>query len=111
MLDQLKSTKTTKLMYNRLDANYHLSNKKALFVNIREYYIAMGIDAFEVAIPLTFHISSGQNDPEFVKFKNAFEQFSKGRGHNVWIVKPGENTNRGCGIQVASSLEEIKSLV
>jgi hypothetical protein len=46
-------------MYNRLDANYHLSNKKALFVNIREYYTAMGIDAFEVAIPLTFHISSG----------------------------------------------------
>lgn len=30
---------------------------------------------------------------------------------NVWIVKPGENTNRGNGINVASSLSEIKSLV
>jgi len=30
---------------------------------------------------------------------------------NVWIVKPGENTNRGNGINVSSSLAEIKSLV
>ncbi len=30
---------------------------------------------------------------------------------NVWIVKPGENTNRGIGINVSSSLPEIKSLV
>ena len=30
---------------------------------------------------------------------------------NVWIVKPGENTNRGNGINVASSIAEIKSLV
>jgi hypothetical protein len=29
----------------------------------------------------------------------------------VWIVKPGENTNRGNGINVSSSLPEIKSLV
>jgi hypothetical protein len=29
----------------------------------------------------------------------------------VWIVKPGENTNRGNGINVASSIAEIKSLV
>jgi len=26
---------------------------------------------------------------------------------NVWIVKPGEDTNRGCGIQVSNSLNEI----
>ncbi len=30
---------------------------------------------------------------------------------NVWIVKPGENTNRGNGINVSSSIMEIKSLV
>ena len=30
---------------------------------------------------------------------------------NIWIVKPGENTNRGNGINVASSIAEIKSLV
>ena len=30
---------------------------------------------------------------------------------NIWIVKPGENTNRGTGINVCSDLSEIRSLV
>jgi tubulin monoglycylase TTLL3/8 len=30
---------------------------------------------------------------------------------NIWIVKPGENTNRGNGIHVCSDLNEIRSLV
>lgn len=30
---------------------------------------------------------------------------------NIWIVKPGENTNRGNGINVCSELTEIRSLV
>jgi tubulin monoglycylase TTLL3/8 len=30
---------------------------------------------------------------------------------NIWIVKPGENTNRGNGISVCSELNEIRSLV
>ena len=29
---------------------------------------------------------------------------------NSWIIKPGEDTNRGRGINVASELHEIKSL-
>lgn len=32
-------------------------------------------------------------------------------GNHLWIIKPGENTNRGCGIQVSKELEHIKSLV
>lgn len=30
---------------------------------------------------------------------------------NIWIVKPGENTNRGNGINVCSELNEIRALV
>lgn len=30
---------------------------------------------------------------------------------NIWIVKPGENTNRGNGIEVCSELSHIKRLV
>mmetsp|Transcript_26778 Transcript_26778/g.25803 ORF Transcript_26778/g.25803 Transcript_26778/m.25803 type:complete len:171 (+) Transcript_26778:163-675(+) len=30
---------------------------------------------------------------------------------NIWIVKPGENTNRGNGISVTSKLNEIKSIL
>ena len=32
-------------------------------------------------------------------------------GQNVWIVKPGENTNRGNGITVCKELNQIVSLV
>ena len=27
---------------------------------------------------------------------------------NVWIIKPGENTNRGNGIDVASTLSDVR---
>lgn len=30
---------------------------------------------------------------------------------NIWIVKPGENTNRGVGITVLKDLDEIKALI
>lgn len=30
---------------------------------------------------------------------------------NTWIVKPGENSNRGFGIAVAHDMPEIRSLV
>ncbi len=30
---------------------------------------------------------------------------------NIWIVKPGENTNRGVGISVQTKINEIKALV
>ena len=46
------------LIYNRLEDNFHLANKKALFMNISSYYRMLGVDPFDVAIPLTFHIKS-----------------------------------------------------
>ena len=62
------------LIYNRLDDNYHLSNKKALFLNVSNYYRAMGINPFEVAIPLTFNVKSSNNiDPEYIKFTRAYK--------------------------------------
>jgi len=30
---------------------------------------------------------------------------------NTWIVKPGENSNRGFGINVAHEISEIRSLI
>ena len=61
------------MIYNKLEDNYHLANKKALFVNISSYYKALGHDPFDVAIPLTFHIKS-TSDPEFEKFERMFNR-------------------------------------
>jgi len=52
----------TKLIYNHLQDNFHLANKKALFQNMSNYYKKLGYDPFEVAIPLTFHIRTTSDD-------------------------------------------------
>ena len=83
-----------------MEDNFHLSNKKALFLNMRQYYEIQGLDVFSV-LPVTFHIKNGDQDPEFVKFAEYYqaeEEKRKGKFSNVWIIKPGENTNRGVGI-------------
>ena len=75
------------------------------------YYEALNRDPFEV-LPLTFHIKNGVDDPEFKDFKRTFQEFAKNQSFkNVWIIKPGENTNRGHGIQVVSTLTEVQAIV
>lgn len=96
-------------IYNKLEDNYHLSNKKALFLNMRFFYEAIGEDPF-VALPMTFHVKSGLQDPEFIKFKSYYDAGSAEK-NNIWIIKPGENTNRGQGISVSKDYSEIKGLV
>jgi hypothetical protein len=50
------------MLYAKMDCNYHLSNKKAIFYNMKVYYEALGKDYFK-HLPLTFHIKEGLNDP------------------------------------------------
>lgn len=108
------------ISYSKMENNYHLSNKKALFYNMRIYYEALGIE-YHNQMPLTFHIKEGLNDPQFLKFEQLYQDLGANKdtilnglpkfGKNLWIVKPGENTNRGCGIQVSRELDHIKSLI
>lgn len=79
-------------------------------MNMSIYYRALGLDPFDVAIPITFHIKS-QSDPEYEKFVTKFTDLESKKQANVWIVKPGENSNRGCGIEVANKLSDIRQLV
>jgi hypothetical protein len=168
-------------VYNRLEYNFHLSNKKALFWNMWEYYKSIDKSPWD-ALPVTFHIENGLSDSEYIKFLNYYERLEieiqnkniyknmelakrkreeaeqkkaerkehlnrrKGRKwkkiirsevssseeesnsseesdsdeseddefkipKNMWIVKPGENTNRGNGIQVWSTLQDIQNII
>lgn len=58
-------------LYNKLEQNKQLTNKKGLFINMRKYYESLGQDPFKV-LPLTFHTTQGINDPEFRKFSNYY---------------------------------------
>ena len=149
-------------LYNRMEQNKQLTNKKGVFVNMRKYYESLGQDPFKV-LPLTFHTSQGVNDPDyhkFVQYFNRIEQTSKQsdkqiraaikqyyadkkdakhkKAHdddydsevdeddedaidkirkkyrspqNTWIIKPGENTNRGQGITVVKSIREVQGII
>jgi hypothetical protein len=109
------------IMYTKQENNYHLSNKKAIYYNMKVYYEAIGKEYYNY-LPLTFHIKEGLNDPQFLKFEQLYHDAqdpSKSTildslnkfGKQLWIIKPGENTNRGCGIQVSKEFDHIKGLI
>lgn len=95
-------------IHNKLEAHYNLSDKKALFLNLKEYYSCIGDNVFD-HVPLTFHIVSSTSDPEFQEFLQAYEYYKNQDSKNFWIIKPGENSNRGNGISVSNSLEQIRT--
>lgn len=75
--DKDKISKADRLhLYAKMEHNYHLSNKKALFWNMCQYYKTLGKDPFE-HLPLTFHIEHGLADKEFINFKQYFNNLKK----------------------------------
>ena len=62
-------------------------------------------------LPLTFHIVTGLEDTEYLRFLQEFYRRSKVDSRNIWIVKPGEISNQGSGITVCHSLQEIKNII
>lgn len=50
-----------------------MANKKALLLNMKNYYDAVGENVFD-ALPVTFHIKNGLEDPEFARFKAYYDQ-------------------------------------
>jgi len=106
-------------LYNHLEGNFHLSNKKALFYNMKTLCEWKSEDVFDY-LPHTFHIKDGVLDKEFARFEKYFRELqlslsaddgSEAKVNNTWIVKPGENTNRGSGIQYCVEFAQIKEIV
>jgi len=107
------------IIYNHLEFNWNLSNKKALFFNIQAYYQARN-ERYEKYLPVTFHIQE-VNDKQYKAFLEYYNfkarqlelkekesgKLCKKKQRNIWILKPGEITNRGSGIEVFSDINEI----
>lgn len=78
---------------------------------MKVYYESTGQNTFDY-LPLTYHITEGVQSKEFEKFANILEnpetspdlRRNPSSGTHLWIVKPGENTNQGCGINVCRDL-------
>jgi O-phosphoseryl-tRNA(Cys) synthetase len=56
-----------KMMYNRLEGNSNISNKKDLFINLTNYYKSTIQEPLN-NIPLTFLIKNGIKDESFYNF-------------------------------------------
>ena len=77
------------------------------------YQNAQDCVVFDV-LPVTFHLKDGFQDANFSKFEYYYKQChlkNRDAKENVWVIKPGENSNRGNGIKVESGLEKIRQLV
>lgn len=99
--------------YSKLEFNQFLANKKGLYKSLKFYYEAVGQKLF-AHHPLTYHIKSCSG-PEYEKFLESFQVLDKRKAKkkckNIWIVKPGENSNRGRGIRVCKNLSEINEVI
>lgn len=95
-------------MHNRLEFNFNLADKKYLYINMKKYYSAVGENVFDY-LPLTFHIESVDDENGFSDFTKVFEVFKTKKMMNLWIVKPGENCNRGNGIFLCNNIEQIRN--
>lgn len=103
-------------MQNHFINSYIIGNKKALFQTMSNYYSAAGEDVFKY-LPMTFHVCNGLEDDMYLKFLNFYYAIAKAttpedhEKFNAWIVKPGENTNRGQGITVCLTLDAVKNIL
>ena len=57
-----------------MDNNKQLTNKKGLFINMREYYNACGIDPFSI-LPVTY-LAKHAGDAEFFKFEKHYNKIA-----------------------------------
>lgn len=67
-------------MQNHLKNNYVIGNKKALFKTMCQYYNSKGFDPFDY-IPITFHITEGSEDPNFLAFQRYYHKKNKGKSN------------------------------
>ena len=58
-------------IYAKMEANYHLSNKFALFFNMSKYYKSIDRDPFDI-LPITYHIKKGTQDKVYYQFVAVF---------------------------------------
>lgn len=77
-----------------------------MFYNMKVYYDSLGRDPFTV-LPTTFHIAKDDEGASLLEFQEYYESSP----HKIWIVKPAQNSNQGCGINVYNNLEQIQKKV
>lgn len=82
---------------------------------MKQFYDLQHKNVFDV-LPLTYHIKNGTSDPQYETFSKEFKKLAKEKNSksdikNIWIVKPGELSNRGQGITVIDEIYELNNIL
>lgn len=106
-------------MVNHFEGHAQLSNKLSLYRNLKEYCEANNTDIGDL-MPLTFvlELDSPKLHTQMTAFSSCFKGIAGRKtvpgthysGANVWLLKPAD-LNRGQGISIFSSLEELRDLL
>lgn len=83
-----------KLLHNHYAGNNSIGNKKELFLNLITY-CKFKHKHLSNYIPETYHIQFADSDA-FSQFQAKLKTRTSSR--SAWVLKPGENSNRGNGI-------------
>mmetsp|Transcript_48384 Transcript_48384/g.134493 ORF Transcript_48384/g.134493 Transcript_48384/m.134493 type:complete len:513 (-) Transcript_48384:8-1546(-) len=109
--DVLQGTSEAPLrIHNHFEGSALLTTKRGICESMSSLYLPLGRDPFG-AIPLTFIVRGGTTDLQFALWREAFAAFDAEAGQRIWLVKPGESGNRGCGIKIYDSIEEVAQRV
>jgi len=92
--------------HNHFEGSGSICTKKGLCEAMSTFFMNQNRDPFG-ALPLTF-IVEGSADPQFTLFEEAYQNMASKR---IWIVKPAEWANRGCGIRIYKSVEDVRARV
>ncbi|CAE7040491.1 TTL [Symbiodinium natans] len=95
--------------HNHFEGGGFLCTKRGLCESLVAHFLHFGRDPFG-AVPLTFLVH-GSSDPQFAMFEEAYRYFSDEAKQRIWIVKPAEWANRGCGIRIFRTIEEVRARV
>lgn len=93
-----------------MESNFHLANKKGLLLNLKKYYKLKGKCVFESKVfPHTFLLNC--NDASGPDEYGLLQAYVKKNPKDIWIVKPGEDSNRGVGIMLCENSLELENLI
>eukprot|EP00929_Paragymnodinium_shiwhaense_P021763 TRINITY_DN14106_c0_g1_i2.p1 TRINITY_DN14106_c0_g1~~TRINITY_DN14106_c0_g1_i2.p1 ORF type:complete len:930 (+),score=205.32 TRINITY_DN14106_c0_g1_i2:42-2792(+) len=96
--------------HNHFEGNGSICTKNGLRETMLRYYVSHGLDPFG-AVPMTFVIENGIDDPQHAEFRRTFDAIEAETGQAVWLAKPGEWANRGFGIRIYNTADEITERV
>lgn len=95
--------------HNKLQYHFYLSDKKYLYNIMKKYYGLMGQNVFDY-LPITFYVKNIDSD-DFKLFLTDYQMGVVNNTQNAWILKPGENSNRGNGIVITDNIKEIRDYI